>query len=380
LNVLVTNASYQCTLAIVRCLGRKGVDVYVLGEWSRHGLDPSFHSRYCKERINGPRPRDDEYIDFLAQILKSRNIDVLIPVGYWATEKITENRKKLDTLTHMEIAKVESFRLAANKRRTYELAEDLGIPYPKTIYPQSLDEVNGISGTVKYPVVIKPIIDGHGHPVYARKSRELLDKYREMCEKNPFSENYLPMIQEYIVADSTHDFSALYQNGAAKRVFMWNEIRSYPASGGHSAYSESTYNPTLKEYGVRFLDELGWHGIVDIEFKLDKRDRKFKLMEVNPKIWASIEVAIKAGVDFPYLLCKMANGVQLDYSEKYNRHLKFHWLSRELGHVWQRPSSIPKFVADTFNSEVKSNILPNDLAPNILEFVFPIANRLLRAR
>jgi glutathione synthase/RimK-type ligase-like ATP-grasp enzyme len=54
------------------------------------------------------------------------------------------------------------------------------------------------------PVVIKPIIDEHGHPVYARKSQELINKYKAICEKNPFSENYLPMIQEYIVADSTH--------------------------------------------------------------------------------------------------------------------------------------------------------------------------------
>jgi predicted ATP-grasp superfamily ATP-dependent carboligase len=361
----------------VRCLGRKGVDVYVLGEWSRHGLDPSFHSLYCTERINGPRATDDEYIDFLAQILKSRNIDVLIPSGYYPTERITENRRRLDALTHIEIAKVESFRLAANKRRTYDLAEALGIPFPKTIYPQNLDEVKAISGNVKYPVVIKLIIDEHGRPVYARKSRELIDKYKELRMKNPFSEDYLPMIQECIMADSTHSFSALYQNGACKRVFMWNEIRSYPASGGISTYSESAHDPRVKEYGVRLLDELGWHGVANIEFKLDKGDGKFKLMEINPKIWASIEVAIKAGVDFPYLLCKMANGVQLNYSEKYNRHLKFHWLSRELGHVWQKPSSIPKFVADTFDSEVKSNIMPNDLAPNILEFVLPIAERLL---
>jgi predicted ATP-grasp superfamily ATP-dependent carboligase len=370
----VTDASFVHTLDIVRCLGKRGIDVYAMGERS---FDVSFYSRYCKEEIIGPGPKKDEYVEFLAQTLKSRNIDVLIPVGYWSTEKIARNRTKLDPLTHIEITKLESFRLAANKKRTCELAKALGVPYPKTIYPRDLNEVREISRNIKYPVVIKPINEGGSHPLYPRTPQELLDIYRGMCQKNSPSKDNFPMIQEYIVADSTHSFSALYQSGVCKRVFMWNEIRSYPPSGGVSTYSESIYDPKVKEYGLKLLDELEWHGVANIEFKLDKRDKEFKLMEINPKFWGSFEIASQSGIDFPYLLCQMANGVQLEYSEEYDRNVKFHWLYREIKHAMQKPNAIPKIVVDTFDPRVRSDIQLNDFAPHILEFAVLLAGPIL---
>jgi predicted ATP-grasp superfamily ATP-dependent carboligase len=313
----------------------------------------------------------------LAQILKTRNIDVLIPVGYWSTEKVARNRTKLDPLAHIELAKLESFRLAASKKRTYELAKALGVPYPKTIYPRDFDEVKEISRSIKYPVVIKPINEGLSRPLYPRTPQELFDRYRGMCQKNSLFKDNFPMIQEYIVADSAHSFSALYQSGVCKRVFMWNEIRSYPISGGIGTYSESIYDPKVKQYGLKLLDALQWHGVANIEFKLDKKDKQFKLMEINPKFWASVEVASQSGKDFPYLLCKMANGAQLEYSEEYDRNVKFHWLHREIGHALRNPNAIPRIVADTFDPRVRSDIQLNDFAPHILEFTLPLAGRIL---
>jgi predicted ATP-grasp superfamily ATP-dependent carboligase len=180
LKALVTDASNDFTLDIVRCLGKRGIDVYVMGKPSTHGLDVSFHSRYCKEKIIGPDPKKDEYIEFLAQTLRRRNIDILIPASYFSTEKIARNRTKLDPLTHIEIAKLESIKLAGSKKRTYELAKALGVPYPKTIYPRDFDEVKEISRNIKYPVVIKPIsaraeAKATGKPVTIEKEETLPD-------------------------------------------------------------------------------------------------------------------------------------------------------------------------------------------------------------
>jgi hypothetical protein len=98
LKVLVTEPSFLSTLGIIRSLAKKGIEVRTLGDRSLHGLDVSFRSRYSKEGIVGPSPRKEEYVDFLIQVLKDRNIDVLIPAGYWSAEKIAKNRGKLDKL------------------------------------------------------------------------------------------------------------------------------------------------------------------------------------------------------------------------------------------------------------------------------------------
>lgn len=378
MKAMVTDTSTLIALGIMRCLGKRGIKVYALGTSRTHGLDLCFHSRYCEEGIIGPDPQADGYIEFLIEILKSRSIDVFIPVGYLSTAKAAENRESLDLLTRLEIADAESIRLAQNKRRTYELAENLRIPYPRTIYPRNFDDVKEISGNIRYPAVIKPICENE-KPLYPRTSKEFCQRYREMCQRHHLSEDSLPMVQEYIKTDFIHSFSALYQNGTCKRVFMWKEMRSVPPSGGTSSYSQSIYDPTVKEYGIRLLDRLHWNGVANIEFKLDRSDGDFKLMEINPRFWGSVDVALNSGVEFPYLLCKMAIGEQLDYSEEYERNVKFHWLSREIQHGLQCPRSIPKIASDTFDREVRSNFEVNDLLPHMLEFAF-LARERVRTR
>jgi hypothetical protein len=99
-----------------------------------------------------------------------------------------------------------------------------------------------------------------------------------------------------------------------------------------------------------------------------------KLMEINPKFWASVDVALRAGVNFPYLLCESAKGESLSYSEEYNRSIKFHFpLSRELNHFLERPKAFPRILADCINPRVKSNIWINDLMPNVIEFASNIS-------
>lgn len=368
MEALVTEPSFLSSLGIVRSLAKKGILVHVLGDSNHRGLDVSFHSRYCTERIIGPSPRKTEFVDFLVQVLEDRNIDVLIPAAYWSAEKIVKNRTKLDPLTHVEMVNAESFTVAASKKKTYELAKDLGVPFPKTVYPQSYDEVEDISTNIRYPAVIKPLDEGYSHPSYPKNPEELLKTYREMCEKFSFSKGSFPLIQEYVAADITHSFSALYQHGVCRRVFMWDELRSDPPTGGSGAFSISTYNPAVKAYGLKLLDGLNWHGVANIEFRLDERDKQLKLMEINPRFWASVELAVKSGVDYPHLLCRMSNGEQLKYSEEYRRNVKFHWFSRELEHLLQRPSSIPRIVADSFDPETKTNIQLTDFGPHVFEF------------
>ncbi len=106
----------------------------------------------------------------------------------------------------------------------------------------------------------------------------------------------------------------------------------------------------MKAYSLSLLNKLNWHGVANLEFKLDKRDNLFKLREINPKFWTSTEMSLKAGANFPYLLCQVAQGEELEYSEKYDRNLRFHFpFSCELKHAKEKPSSIPKIILDCFN-------------------------------
>jgi len=372
--VLVTDGDYVHTLGIVRWLGRAGLDVSVIGATADA---PALHSRFCRQAIVGPPPSDTgPYLAFLERTLRQSPFDVLIPVSVTNTRLVSGQRAQLAPLVHFEVADPRSIEIAFDKRTTYALAQELGVPYPRTIYPQSLAEVEDISTKVDYPLVIKAVLEeGENVVRYPQNRSELLTTYAQLCKERGYQPPHLPMLQEFVFSDDIgYSFSALYQHGECKQVFMYRELRSFPVMGGSSSYAESYFDAELKEYGLRLLDALKWHGVAQMDFRRAS-DGQLRLMEINPKFWASLEVALAAGVNFPLLLCRMAAGEELSYSEEYQRGLRYHWpISRELRHIAGRPRSLPAVIGACLNPRVKSNIWFNDLKPNLIELQVTIGS------
>jgi len=364
MKVLVTDGGKH-TLAIVRRLGKAGIEVAVIAS---KGALP-FYSKYCKRCFICPSPHDEnKYIDFLEEILKKQIYVLLIPVGFKTTQITSKNRARLSSWIKLEVADEEKIEIALNKKRTYEIARSIGIPYPETIYPESFQNLGKLSATIRYPVVIKGLQEaGKNVVAYANNRDELLQNFLRLCEENNLTEGNLPMLQQYIQGHG-YGFFALYQHGVCKRVFMHKRIREFPVTGGASTCAQSFYDTRLRNYGMHLLDALKWHGVAMVEFKKDQRDGEYKLMEINPKFWGSLDLAIAAGVNFPYYLVQMAMGEDLKYSEDYCRDIKLHWpFNGDIQHVLKNTSSTLPFLFDFVNPPVKSNIVLEDLKPNLME-------------
>lgn len=363
--VLVTDGDYSQTLGIVRSLGRKGFRVSAVGGSAK---SLAGRSRYCFETIVAPRSGDDGFSEAVLEILRGGAFDLLIPVGYKATEALASRREEIDELTRLELTDHQRIRFAADKQKTCELAARLGIPTPKAVYPLTFDDMAASKDRLRYPVIVKPVRESAGSTVrHASNPSELLRRYRECCEQWGRSGGALPMVQEFIPGYGC-GFFGLYQHGVCKRVFMHRRIRENPPTGGASACAESFYDEKLKEYGLRILDELHWHGVAMVEFRYDLRTGDYTLLEINPKFWGSLDLALAAGVDFPFYLCQMAEGVDLRYSEEYRTNVRHHWpLSGEIGHIVKRPASLAAVLLDSLNPSVKSNVWMRDALPNLHE-------------
>jgi predicted ATP-grasp superfamily ATP-dependent carboligase len=251
-----------------------------------------------------------------------------------------------------------------------ELAKSVSIPAPCSFVPASLNELQQFSNDLDFPVVVKPQRETAGYSVkYVEDKRVLAELYGRIFSNGLRTPEDIPLTQEYVPGYGCGLF-ATYQNGVCKRIFMHRRIREYPASGGVSTCAESLYDSKLAEYGRRLLDALGWHGVAMVEFRHDTRDGEFKLMEVNPKFWGSLELALAAGADFPGDVCRLARGEDLQFTDAYERNLRFHWpisVSGELYHLWSRPQSFLDVVFDSVNPKVKSNLWFGDFGPHYKE-------------
>lgn len=345
--VFVSDADYANSLAAVRSLGKKGIEV-VAGSSSRHAQ--AFYSRYCAERLVYPSLDDkDGFTDFVLKHLHADRIDVLLPIGYDANVAVSKHLAEFSKLTRVPVAGWEAMRIASDKSLTLKFAADLGVGIPRTY--SSPDQVDS------FPVVVKSTV-GSGRMRYINSREELTNL--EMSNA---------VIQEY-VPGTGYGFFALMNRGEPRALFMHRRIREYPITGGASTAAESVFDEELKDIGLKLLKALSWHGVAMVEVKKDIRDGRFKLMEINPKFWGSLDLAIASGVDFPYLAVRMAVDGDVEPVLDYRTGVVFTWpLPYGVLHALAKPTSAWQSFRDCLNREVMSNIWPDDIVPNLVQAV-----------
>jgi predicted ATP-grasp superfamily ATP-dependent carboligase len=136
------------------------------------------------------------------------------------------------------------------------------------------------------------------------------------------------LIQEYIPdGGGTFGLSALFDEASkVKAAFVHKKLRMYPVQGGPSTLRESVHHPQIMDIGLSLLKALNWVGVAMVEFKVDPRDGLPKLMEVNPRFWGSLQLAILSGIDFPYLILRMAKGEKVEPILHYEIGRRCRWL------------------------------------------------------
>ena len=126
-----------------------------------------------------------------------------------------------------------------------------------------------------------------------------------MIKNHGLAKTEYPIIQEYIKGDG-YGVSMLFNNGEPRAKCTHRRLREYPITGGPSTLRVSVNHPAMEKIARDLLEHYDWHGLAMVEFKIRDSDKKPVLIEVNPRMWGSINQSILAGVNFPYLLYTMA--------------------------------------------------------------------------
>ena len=277
---------------------------------TQEGIVPSLFSRYRPERVYCPSSIDnfEGFVTNLFRILRTGSYVTVFPLSEPSLLLISEHRDQLTPYLKLALPNHESLIKALDKSETIRIADEVGVPTPKTFRPRNIAEVKDISAEIQYPAVIKPrwsFVGGrngksqYSRPIYANSASEMMSNYSKV-------ENFSPIIQEYVPGDNIQ-VGLLFDHGEPKAACFIKEHRTTPVTGGTSVLRESVpINPTLMKYALDLLGSLHWHGVAEVEFKVDSRDLTPKLMEINPRFWGSMSLGVQSGVDFPYLLQLLA--------------------------------------------------------------------------
>jgi D-aspartate ligase len=301
---VVLGGDYQ-GLGIVRSLGRHGVPVCVIDD--EHSI--SKHSRYATFSVRVRNLRDDDAtVKTLMELGEQLQLKgwVLFPTRDEQVAAISRHRSMLSEWFRVPAPEWNTIRWMWDKRNTYQLANELGIPFPKTWFPQNLQDLDQIDGP--FPLALKPAIKEHFF--YATKAKawrannksELRELFQRACCVTEAGE---VLVQDLIPGDGRHQFAycAFFKEGRAIGSMVSRRRRQHPHEFGRaSTFVETIDLPALETLSERFLKAVNYYGLVEVEYKLDPRDGQFKLLDVNARTWGYHTLGASAGVDFSYLL------------------------------------------------------------------------------
>lgn len=275
MRVLVTDSHVKHALAAIRDLGRHKAEVFCTSEAP---FNPSAFSIYCKKNFRIPKyMNENDLLDFYKNLISEYKIDVVLPIGYKSNLFFSKFLNDFRKITKVPVVDYEKMLLASDKKKTYEFANKVGVPIPKTAIVSKIDALKRYK--FDFPVVIKSVKEMMGKKViYANSKDELRTALNEKLQ-------YCPQIVQEYVSGPTRGFFALYNNGKIIASFQHERIRDYPYSGGVSSCAISIYDEKLQEIGEKILDRLKWHGVAMLEFKYDMKNKMYKLIEMNPKFW-----------------------------------------------------------------------------------------------
>lgn len=248
---------------------------------------------------------DDAAVKELMDLLKTREYDVVMPIGEMITDFATQHEDEIRPYARLACAPRDTYIKAFNKQITFEQAMESGIPCPNTRC--STQDIEDYLDTCKFPIIIKPR-QGLGS-IGFHKFEKREDFWPYMKEKGLNPDDYV--IQEFIKFDD--HIGCLFfidQEGNICTSYAVDVLRRFPIDAGSAVMLQTIDAKEVIPYAGRLLQDLGWKGFADVAFMIEKETGEPKLMEINGRIPQSVKMAFMCGFNISKQLLELA------YNEK----------------------------------------------------------------
>ncbi|KPJ83888.1 MAG: hypothetical protein AMS18_17115 [Gemmatimonas sp. SG8_17] len=289
-------------LSFVRSLAKRGVPTLLLETERLIGT----YTRYGKLFLLPDAAEDPaswvDLLEFVGERLPRPG--VLFPTSDLHNVLIAEHAESLTHAFRFVVPQAHTLERIVNKRLQYETAVSAGIPIPRSLFPQSLNEVAEIAPQMSYPCILKPYKAHVGRRKIAEKvavvesPAQLVNEFGKVTAPNVEF-----MVQEIVPGgdNALFGYLAFWDSQGAERAWLTKRKLRQSARFGDGSHQITVDAPEVADMSRRLLAAFDYRGFVGVEFKYDERDGCFRLMEINPRTVSGNQLAISAGVDFPWL-------------------------------------------------------------------------------
>src|ERR1700687_1723051 len=268
-SALALDAETRLGLAGICSLGKRGIRVVAAGVDAN---SIGFRSRFASHALVYPHPTRDPrgFARTVLDAVAAHGLHMVFPASDMTLAVLSAAQDDFRPHCQLPFPQRASVDRVLNKRQTLEAAEQLGIPYPRTMYPSTKGEAVDMARTIGFPVVLKPIVSAavdaarglDFKTVIVRDTAQLTAALAIMPDGRS-----MPLLQAYHRGTGV-GVEVLMRAGQAHAMFQHRRLRDQPPEGGVSVLRVSEkVDPELADRALRLLRELQWDGVAMVEFR-----------------------------------------------------------------------------------------------------------------
>lgn len=305
LRVLVTGGDHTGTLAAIRGLRKAGhfPSATVSSATAFAGRSRATSDVYVLPDVHTDRAG---FVSSLVEACEDLEPDVLLPGTEAELVAISHQREQFGSLAS-RIPDHRAVMQITDKGALPELAARAGLQVPPTFY---LDARELEPDSLTLPAVIKPLrseiesANGFDHSfVHA------VEKPSELLRLKTMLAGQRWLVQPLISGRLAAICGVAWRGEIISAVHQQAE-RIWPTLVGASAFARTIDRDVGLEEGVaRLVGELSWSGIFQVQFI--HNDHGHFVVDVNPRIYGSLSLAIASGVNLPAMWVALASGGQV---------------------------------------------------------------------
>ncbi|MFF2889868.1 carboxylate--amine ligase [Paenibacillus sp. NPDC057967] len=314
---VILGCNYYIGLSALRCLGQFGIHTVAV-DYSEERAYGAL-SKYTSERLIAPhyKKEKDAFLTFLKDYgRRQQEPPVLIPCHDSYVEVIDEHLEELRELYRIPQTEQGLYTKVMNKESLHRMAQQYGVRVPETLSPSDDRFLERVESELGYPCIVKPTDSPSFVAVFRRKIFKVNNQAELQEALSKVQEAELEVVVQRIIPgfdDHMYTFDA-YLNQESK-ITHWvtcQKYRQFPINFGASVYTGQKYVPELRQTGGAFLENIGWKGFAEIEFKKDAHTGAFYLIEVNVRMTNLNELLRQVGINFPYVTYRELTGTPVE--------------------------------------------------------------------
>jgi predicted ATP-grasp superfamily ATP-dependent carboligase len=341
MRVLIFDSGPTSSYHAMRSAARAGHEVHLASAES----SVYFSSKYCSKAIALPPGEDHEaFTRSLVALARAERYGAALFCGDHEAEAIWAHREEIEPHLPCFLPDAKWRDVAFSKNAAYRHVEAIGVATPTVVYPRSQAEALLFAKTLGYPVVVKGERGSAGRRVrFSLGPRDLCAHYEEI-DALERAEGGALSLQEYVDGPG-YVVHALFFHGRPMAICAHRKDRELPVGRGVTSAATTVHEPELVQAALAIFESLRWHGLAKLDFKRDRRDGRFKFIELDPRVSASIDITRAAGVDQVAMLCALAEGKQVQPRLEYRAGVRYVWVYprdvvRQLATPWRIPLSL----------------------------------------